>query len=320
MPARHHESVILRDVAPVTPVAIGKFARDAEYLRPPPSPSLTRFDSWLNEGFELADERLGATWPALFGMGAPYGFVWRAGEARESRSFYGVVAPSQDAVGRAYPLALGASAWRQQLESDLHLVPLATGDFLDDSYAALAEARAGLLSRVELERRLEQVPFPSDGEIAGVARDYDEWCATTDADAGWAAAFPSEDSAAVARRALGLLREARSSDGNLAARLPVGDSPAGASALWLDALARLFGPAAITSALWAVYDGSLFAAVGVPPADLVTSLWARGVATPAVLDLTGESWRRSTPASPQEAGRKCTLHSFLETLSTAARR
>ncbi|HEY2514095.1 MAG TPA: type VI secretion system-associated protein TagF [Polyangiaceae bacterium] len=325
MPARHHQPLSAErwtrgSDGRAEAVAIGKFAREVEYLRPPPSPLLARFDSWLNEGFELAAEQLGTAWPALFGMGAPYGFVWRAGGEGGAQSFCGVLAPSEDAVGRAYPLALGALVSSQRLEGGLHVAPLAIGEFLDVTYAALAEARAGSLSRTETEERMAGASFPSEVTLDEVAGDYQEWTEATDADEGWATAFARDDAALVAREVLARLRSAWRAEAPLAVRLPVGEAPAGASALWLDALERSLGPSALASALWAVYDSALFVAIGAPPANLLTSLWARGVANPAVIDVADESWRRSLPASPHTPRTKCSMHSFLTTLSTPARR
>ena len=314
--------MIQASAAPSTfePVAIGKFAKHAEYLRAPAGELLGSFDSWLNEGFDLAHERFGTAWQGMFQMGIPHGFLWRFGESVSTDCFCGVVAPSQDSVGRHYPLAVGARLSHALFARTPHAAPLALGQFLDGAYATISEARAGLLSRAELGERLQSTLAPSEETFARAESDYAAWCRATPAAFGWSGLFPGPDPLNAARSAIEHLAaagaRARADGAALAARLPVGPTPAGATALWLDVLRHVWGASAISSALWAVYDGALFVAAGTPAPDLVGCLWMRGALLPTMLDLTdGSHAPPPSSAAPLSGEPALTMHAFLGTLA-----
>ncbi len=294
-------------------VAIGKFAKYGEYLRAPNDGLLASFDSWLNEGFDLAQERFGAAWQTMFQIGIPHGFLWRAGEIGASAEcFCGVVAPSVDSVGRQYPLAIGARVSHGLFARAPHAAPLAIGGLLDSAFGAISEARAGLLSRQELTDRLRALARPSDEAFLTAETQYREWCRTVPAAVGWGALFPVPDPERVARVAIEHLARARRDDraGSAFARLPLGAEAAGATALWLDVLRRVWGSETVASALWAVYDGALLVAAGTPSPDLVGCLWMRGAAAASMLDLNDLALQEPLSA-PVAGDHKTSMSEFL---------
>ena len=268
-----------------SPVAIGKFARHPEYLRARGDALLETFDSWLSEGFDLAADRFGTAWRGMFQMGIPHGVLWHAGgeEGDPAEWFCGVLAPSQDSVGRQYPLAVGARISHPPFAQSVHTAPLAVGGLLDVAYATISEARGALLSRQELDERLRAIEPPGSDAFTRAEMEYAEWCASTPADVGWSALFPSDDPVATARTAIGHLTAAVARP-RVVLRLPIGAAPAGATALWLDVLRRVGVP--LSSAFWAVYDGALLVTRGAPEPALVGCLWMRGAATESMLDLS----------------------------------
>ena len=296
-----------------TPVAIGKIARHPEYLRGRGDALLETFDSWLSEGFDLAADRFGTAWRGMFQMGIPHGVLWHAGgeEGDPAEWFCGVLAPSQDSVGRQYPLAVGARISHPPFAQRVHTAPLAVGGLLDTAYETISEARGALLSREELEERLLAIAPLAPEAFTRAETEYAEWCVSTPADLGWTALFPGDDPVGTARTAIGHLTAAVARP-RVVVRLPIGDAPAGATALWLDVLRRVGIP--ISSAFWAVYDGALLVTRGAPEPALVGCLWMRGAATDSMLDLSDlhapvRSWGVRSALSSSN------MRSFLDSLT-----
>lgn len=289
------------------PVAIGKFASDAEYLRARGDAAAETFDEWLSEGFDRAHERFGSAWKPMFQMGIPHGVLWR-GPGHDPSWFCGVVAPSQDSIGRQYPLAVGVSLSGAMLQCGLQAAPLAVGALLDAAYAVVSEARAGSLTRGGLEEGLRSLPLPDGDALSSAAMQYADWSQSTPPDMAWGRVLRGGVSAA--QRAVAVLRTARDRPG-LVARLPIGDSPAGATSLWIDVLLRLWGAEALSSVFWALYDGALLVTGGAPDPRVVGCLWMRDATTDGMVDLTDLREMPASRAGPAPSSMHVFLHELV---------
>ena len=109
----------------------------------------------MDEGTQAAHERWGAEWNTAFLMGAAYGFLWKA--RPDDAHLCGIIAPSKDAVGRDYPLAVAARFSPGLFARAPHIVPLAFGDFLDEAYRVVDEARSTPMSVAELNAQVERI-------------------------------------------------------------------------------------------------------------------------------------------------------------------
>jgi type VI secretion system protein ImpM len=133
----------------------GKIRAHGDFVRvnasDPASQSLVR---WLEDGNETL-HRSGAKLSP-----SPLGFLYRAAE--DDRALIGALAPGEDKVGRAFPLAIFAAASAQKLARDYPLVPALYRLFVDAASALLLEAPA--LTTAQLVERLRRLPLPGPGD------------------------------------------------------------------------------------------------------------------------------------------------------------
>ena len=256
--------------------AVGKIGGEAEYLRAETEAGAL-FDAWLDEGFEAGFERWGEEWKGALRKGGPHAFVWWPRDAdRAGGPLCGVLAPSRDAVGRDYPLAVFARLGAEAAARSPHILFLALGAFLDEVWGIVEVARRTPVTRSELALGLRRLPAPHDDLAVRAMDEYAEWCRTVRFRDGWNALVP-----AGLKRTDDLLLaiDQRLEDGLL--RLPVGNGGVGAVTLWLDIVGRVLGQAeARSSAFWTADDRALVIARGAPPVSIVEALWARNPELP----------------------------------------
>ncbi len=264
-------------------VALGKFAGYPEFLRASDASggeAIDTLDSWMDEGIQSAHERWGAEWGTSFLMGAAYGFLWKS--RPDDPHLCGIIAPSRDAVGRDYPLVVAGRFAPGLVARAPHIVPLAFGDFLDQAYQLVDEARSTPMPIGDFNARLQALQMVTTDEVLRAEADYAAWSNGTWLEQGWAALFPSErplDEAAhaldIIGAALAPVRDQRTYDRSLVLRLPLGNGGVGAAALWFDVVRRIcrWGPATIPSAFWAVDNQALLLPVGAVPPRAFGELW-----------------------------------------------
>jgi type VI secretion system protein ImpM len=265
-------------------VALGKFAGYPEFLRPSDGgEALDRLDAWMDEGTQVALERWGAEWNTAFLMGAAYGFLWQA--RPDDAHLCGIIAPSRDAVGRDYPLAVATRFSPALVARAPHIVPLAFGDFLDEAYRAVDEARSTPISVADFTARVQAIASATEDDVLRAEAEYSEWAYGTRLEEGWGAIFVGERPLDQAVRALEVIgaslvpvREHRSLEVPLVLRLPLGTGGVAAAALWFDVVRRICRwSSTIPSAFWAVDNQALLLPIGnVPgtvPARTLSELW-----------------------------------------------
>jgi type VI secretion system protein ImpM len=273
--------------------AIGKFAGHPEFIRADVSgEAVDSFDDWLDRGSLAALERWGAAWATTFPMGVAHGFFW--GTPRDATRICGVVAPSRDAVGRDYPLAVVTRVPAANIARAPHVVPLAFGDFLDAAYEAVDTARTIPMSKSELAARLGRIATPRSDQVHVAEAEFVEWCRITPLEQAWEAIFPRThalEAAAQCLDALGTVlapfRGREFPDTPLALRLPLGAGGAGAAALWIDVVRRICRwSLTVPTVFWAADEGTLLLAVGQPPPSAFSELWKPDPMSDAVFDMT----------------------------------
>jgi type VI secretion system protein ImpM len=283
--------------------AIGKFAGHPEFIRADVSgEAIDALDDWLDRGSIAAHERWGPAWATTFPMGAAHGFIW--GTPRDATKICGVVAPSRDAVGRDYPLAVVTRVPGAIVARAPHVAPLAFGDFLDAAYEAVDTARTIPMGRDELAARLGRIVTPRSEDVQLAEAEFAEWCRITPLEQAWEAIFPRTNALEVAAQCLDALgsilapfRGREFPDTALALRLPLGTGGAGAAALWIDVVRRLCRwSLTVPTVFWAADDGTLLLAVGQPPPRAFSELWKPDPTSDAVFDMTRLD-RGSSPIS-----------------------
>ncbi len=226
-------------------VALGKFAGYPEFLRPRETgEALDSLDTWIDEGTQTAFERWGPQWNTAFVMGAAYAFVWKA--RPDDMHLCGIIAPSRDAVGRDYPLVIATRFHPALVARAPHIVPLAFGDFLDEAYRIVDEARSTPMTVESFTAQVDRIGAVAVEEALRAEAEYAEWAYQTRLDEGWGAVFGSDrplDHAAYALESIGAalvpVREHRSLESPLVLRLPLGAGGAAAAALWFDVVRRI---------------------------------------------------------------------------------
>ena len=290
-------------------VALGKFAGYPEFLRPGDGGEAEgSLDAWLDEGTQAAHERWGPEWTAAFPRGAAFGFVW--GARSDDAHLCGVLAPSRDAVGRDYPLAVATRFLPGLVARAPHVVPLAFGDVLDEAYRVVDEARSTPLSMSDFTTRVQRIPRVTPDEVFRAEAEYSDWSVRTRLAEGWGAVFPGQhplEEAAQALEAIGAALAPVSERGghgaSLVLRLPLGAGGVGAAALWLDVVRRIGRwSSAIPRAFWAVDTQGLLLLVGKVLPRTFGELWRPSSGNGFVCD-GGESIPRSSRGGHLDPGR-----------------
>ncbi len=309
--------------------AIGKFVGYPEFLRADAGgDALDAFDSWVERGTMAAHERWGAQWSTTFPMGAAFGFLWTS--ARDQSCLCGVIAPSRDAVGRDYPLAVAARFPEALVARAPHLVPLAYGDFLDGAYRLVDDARTIPMSVAELTARLHALIAANGEDMQRAESEYSTWCHETPLDQAWRAVFPSFNPVEKAARALQAITAAlapfrgrEAPDTPLVLRLPLGNGGVAAAALWFDIVRRLGRwSRTVPSAFWGLDDGVLVMPVGPAPSRAFAELWRPDPSSESTCDIANLD-DLSIPSSRVPASadalvpssRDTRMSSFLESLA-----
>jgi type VI secretion system ImpM family protein len=304
--------------------AVGKYPGDPEYLRADGGELVASFGDWIDGGMVDGYERYGAAWPARFAAGRSHAFLWW-GDGSAAEFLCGVLAPSRDAVGRPYPLAVLARVPAEVATNAAHVLPLAFGDFLEDVSELIDAVCAAPVPRETLLEKVRALPIPDGGVVARAEADYAEWCRGVHTDRAWDAIFPEGPSSERAGRALDAALAASGGgdaghvDGVVGARVPLGSGGPGAAVLWLDVFGRLGRWSSRRAVFWSAEEASLVVALGRPEASLLPNVWAPEPANPGLIDLTvpSEAASASGPCSARfaEDGAETSMRDFLAFLS-----
>jgi type VI secretion system protein ImpM len=133
---------------PVTGI-FGKVPAHGDFVRRGlPTSFVAPWDAWLQAGIACARERLGGRWEAAWDQAPAWRFLLPAGACGPD-AVAGVMLPSEDMVGRRFPITLAA------------LLPAGAAPPEPAWFDALEEAaRAGRLGRADADALAAAVPVP----------------------------------------------------------------------------------------------------------------------------------------------------------------
>jgi type VI secretion system ImpM family protein len=258
----------------------GKAPWHDEFLRPPAAAGdLRTVDEWLFQ----ATSALGSAPPERREQG-PHGFLLQLDASIPLRAVAGVLGPSHDSSGRAYPLALAASVHFESGVADhVQLLPVLIESFWQRAEIAWTAARTSRLAPDDdLLRTATEMPVES---VESARELYAGWIeGTTVADLSEQLAQPIEWVAAAASTV------AKMASRPLEVRAPLGRAGGSALCFWIDLLWRCDRQGATLPSFFWSHDGDAGDAVlclGAPTAAALRALWQTSAPEGGVFDLTG---------------------------------
>jgi type VI secretion system ImpM family protein len=264
----------------------GKAPWHDEFLRPPgKAGDLRLLDEWVFRNAGAMTVSLRAHGDQTPG---PYGFVIQVNPSSDLQAVAGVLGPSRDSAGRAYPLVVAASL---QFETGLGSSPQAIPILLDSYWQATIDVLASLGSApLAPDDRSLEAATDSPFESAAAAWDlYRRWTEeTTAADLCSLLDRPLDWLVSVAGR---IATVARPAPGRVCAiRVPLGRAGGSAVCFWLDVIRRSSRSTSVRSQVpsffWS-HDGETGQAVVCldPPGEsALAALWPAGAPDGAVWD------------------------------------
>ncbi len=227
--------------------AFGKIPSASDFVRAQPATEeMSAFDAWVGRGIAQAERDAGGRWGSAFDAGRPYGFVWSAAGTGKLRIVLaGVLAPSRDAVGRRYPLAICLPLPFAPVAAAPHVLPLVLADFFAHAKSA-AKLAMQARSTSEFQAIVDATNAPSLDAIGAIAASYAQQMRGTAVGGTLSRLFA--DGALGAEHAVHTVMEAtapyRGRDApplNLAVLAPTGAQPLAASAAWIDVVRAAAG-------------------------------------------------------------------------------
>lgn len=279
--------------------AFGKIPRMGDFVRVRASEEPTAsFEGWIAEAMAYGEAKHGAQWPAIYQAGAIHAFVYRPPPRARSQSvFAGVLKPSTDAVGRKFPLVIGAAIPQALLAPSPHLMPLVLGDFFEQATAALLSAD-GVGSLLEFESHVGAVAPPRLEFADRSNDDYNQWAFTASLWSAWSTIYRTHNSPApvhalyTINECLAPFRGVEPSTTPLSLRVPLGTGGIAAAVFWIDVVRRFAHWRATVPSFFFHFDGqagTMLLQLGDTPPSSLVELWSPSADSDHVCDLTAES-------------------------------
>ncbi len=259
---------------------VGKLPSLAEYVDRLDGEEPERtFGDVLDRAGGYAAHEGGARWCAAYDGGGALGFLFRP-SMRAPRAILGTMTPSQDSVGRRYPLMAVATLTDDVLSPGMAFLPAAASSFLGGLGSALRDARATGRADVAAQA-LAQLAAPEPADVKRTADDFARWIETPGlVPKLWKSLFPrgrAEDALAAMQAVSRFGGYVHLGAGECRyIRCPLGRGGGAAASFWLSALMRAAGgDEMISSAFWSLEgDGTLFVVFArQPPIDFWLRLW-----------------------------------------------
>jgi len=287
----------------VGPVAgFGKVPAMGDFVRSPPaSDEMTAFEAWLSRSMEFAELRIGAEWKRTFPQGAPHAFVFSGTVAGKQRGLLaGVMVPSQDAVGRRFPIVVCSPLPLAALSSAPHAAPVLLSAFFRQAEGAARNA-ALAASQSAFQTAIGTVPPPVVDRADDALRSYDAWALSTPAGSTWSGVYAA-DGDRWAAHALRTIDEAtrpyrgqEAPPQSLGVRLPLGEEPHFGS-MWLDVVRRAAGwKTSVPSFFFSLSRSNpkgLILLGAEPPFSVLADLWGPERDSDVVCDLAAGPYAR----------------------------
>jgi type VI secretion system protein ImpM len=272
--------------------ALGKFPGYPEFLRSPDELGAA-LDAWLDAGWRAAHVAHGTEWAPAFAEGAAYGFVWSPGPKADQVAC-GMIAPSADSLGRAYPLVVACPVPAPPMALRWALAPLATSGLVAEASALVADTGSSISTLDDVARRLTELRAPEAELYEQAETSASAWYAEATVSDGWDQVFADAGGLRAAggaldglALALGPLVRRERPMASVLIRLPLGEGGSTAATLWLDVVRRIGQwKQTVPSAFWAVEGETMLLAVAPPGPSLVRELWRSDPNDESVFDLS----------------------------------
>jgi type VI secretion system protein ImpM len=282
--------------APLQVAVFGKTPRMGDFLRVGSGgPAGEALEQWVEQGLAFAEGKRNSAWPSTYLAGATYAFIFRPPRASNVKdAVVGVIKPSQDAVGRRYPLVVYAPAIPRSTAPWPHILPMALADFFDGAATLLHEADA-ITGIGEMQAALRRVPLPHFADAERNRAEYDAWASATPLVQAWNVVYGGDQGMANVRavhtisESVAPFRGDEAPPTKLGLRLPLGPGGIAAAVFWLDVVRRLSrAPAPIRTCFWC-FDGAsghVVVQLGDTPASTLGELWLADANSDYLCDLS----------------------------------
>ncbi len=277
----------------------GKVPRMGDFvrMRAHEEPTAT-FEGWIQEAMAYGENKRKDRWPAIYSGGAIHAFVFRSPKkARQQNLLSGVFKPSQDAVGRRFPVVIGASILEQTVAPGPHLLPLVLGDYFEEATSTLFNVdNVGSLS--DFERAVDRIGPPRLDSAGSRSSEYQQWSSITPTWTAWSTVYGSEAARApihaihTIRECLATFRGQETLDTPLSLRLPLGGGGVAAAAFWIDVVRRIARWNTTVPSFFLHFDGftgSMLLQLGDTPPSSLIELWEPDPSSDYVCDLMGNA-------------------------------
>ncbi len=187
---------------------------------------------WVEQGIALGAQR-GPAWREAFERGCQTGFV-RVSPV--GSLLCGVMAPSQDEIGRRFPFLVYSEVDPGPLRSVPHAAPLVLGGFLQEAGTLISELS---LRAAELSSEVPRVVPPDLTNVQAHLEGYDGWAQSATIRTAGQAIFGADWRSGLRFSLYVAIESIRPFYGQetpptpLAVRFPVGAGFAGAAAFWI---------------------------------------------------------------------------------------
>jgi type VI secretion system ImpM family protein len=276
--------------------AFGKIPHMGDFVRVRANAEpVTSFHSWIEQGMAYGDAKRGQAWSQVYSAGQIHAFMYRVPRTAKSPAVLtGIVKPSNDAVGRKFPLVVFSPVLEKVVAGGPHLMPLALGDFLERATDVVLEAER-MTSQQQLEARVSTVSPPQFDQAAHTTREYENWTRMTYVPNAWLAIYGEANSSRPIHaihtivEALGPFRGQESPTTPLSIRLPLGVGGGAAAAFWIDIVRRVGRwRTTIPTCFWSFdgQSGTILIQLGDTPASSLAELWSPDAQSDYVCDLT----------------------------------
>lgn len=212
--------------------AFGKLPWAPDFLTAGHLPNEASLLDWLEQGIAQGADR-GEAWRSSFVNGSQTGFLR---VASSNSLLCGVIAPSQDEVGRRFPFVVYSELDAEPLRVAPHAAPLALGTFLQDAGTFISQVSE---ERSDLTERIRSISRPDLVSMQSHLDGYTAWASSATIRTAGQAIFGAEwrqgfnFALYVAIESIRPFYGQENPPTRLAVRFPVGAGFAGAAALWM---------------------------------------------------------------------------------------
>jgi type VI secretion system protein ImpM len=268
--------------------AFGKLPAFGDFVREGELGGGEELFGWFEQGIAAASNR-GSAWRDGFDRGALKAFVVPLSKGTLA---VGVMAPSQDAVGRRFPFAVFGETTREAFLPGPHVLPLYLGNFLQGAGEVIEQATLGGRSTSAL---LQAVQPLDQGQFVANLDAYSAWVQAASLRTVGQAIFGADWRSGLAHALYICAESVRPFRGSeapstpLAVRLPLGNGSGGAASFWLHVVrAAAAWQTTIPSCFWSfdLSDPSITIFFGQLRASAFADLWEAAPDSDSLSDLT----------------------------------